>query len=79
VTQIRLFGGRCACCGARVTAQAPTGLEQGSPFGHSVLVNLSLASLSVAGACHQQQQGRISVIAISAPPANVHGANGQAR
>lgn len=36
VTQIRLFGGRCACCGERVTAQAPTGLEQGSPFGPSI-------------------------------------------
>ena len=36
VTQVRLFGGRCACCGERVTAQAPAGLEQGSPFGHSI-------------------------------------------
>ena len=36
VTQIRLFGGRCACCGERVTAQAPSGLEPGSPFGHSI-------------------------------------------
>jgi transposase len=36
VTQIRLFGGCCACCGERVTAQAPAGLEQGSPFGHSI-------------------------------------------
>jgi transposase len=36
VTQIRLFGGRCACCGERVAAQAPAGLEQGSPFGHSI-------------------------------------------
>jgi transposase len=36
VTQIRLFGGRCACCGERVTAQAPAGLEHGSPFGHSI-------------------------------------------
>ena len=36
VTQIRLFGGRCACCGEQVTAQAPAGLEQGSPFGHSI-------------------------------------------
>ena len=25
VTQIRLFGGRCACCGERVTAKAPPG------------------------------------------------------
>jgi transposase len=36
VTQVRLFGGRCACCGERVTAQAPAGLEQGSPFGRSI-------------------------------------------
>ena len=36
VTQVRLFGGRCACCGERVTATAPAGLEQGSPFGHSL-------------------------------------------
>jgi transposase len=36
VTQIRLFGGRCACCGERVTADAPPGLEQGSPFGDSI-------------------------------------------
>jgi transposase len=36
VTRVRLFGGRCACCGERVTARAPAGLEQGSPFGHSI-------------------------------------------
>ena len=36
VTRIRLFGGRCDCCGERVTAQAPAGLEQGSPFGQSI-------------------------------------------
>jgi transposase len=36
ITQIRLFGGRCSCCGERVTAEAPAGLEQGSPFGHSI-------------------------------------------
>ena len=36
VTQIRLFGGRCACCGERATAQAPAGLEPGSPLGHSI-------------------------------------------
>jgi transposase len=35
VTQIRLFGGRCACCGERVTAQPPAGLEPGSPFGQT--------------------------------------------
>ena len=36
VTRVRLFGGRCVCCGERVTAEAPAGLEQGSPFGHSI-------------------------------------------
>jgi transposase len=36
VTRVRLFGGRCACCGERVTAKAPAGLEPGSPFGHSI-------------------------------------------
>ena len=36
VTQVRLFGGRCACCGERVTAAAPAGLEPGSPFGQSI-------------------------------------------
>jgi transposase len=36
VTQVRLFGGRCACCGEQVTADAPTGLQRGSPFGHSI-------------------------------------------
>ncbi len=36
VTQVRLFGGRCACCGERATAEAPAGLEPGSPFGQSI-------------------------------------------
>lgn len=36
VTQVRLFGGRCACCGERVLADAPAGLQPGSPFGASV-------------------------------------------
>jgi transposase len=36
VTQVRRFGGRCACCGERVTAAAPAGLAPGSPFGHSI-------------------------------------------
>jgi transposase len=36
VTQVRLFGGRCACCGDRVSAAAPTGLAPGSPFGQSI-------------------------------------------
>jgi transposase len=36
VTQVRLFGGRCVCCGERVTAEAPAGLEPGSPFGRSI-------------------------------------------
>ena len=36
VTRVRLFGGRCACCGERAVASAPAGLEPGSPFGKSV-------------------------------------------
>jgi transposase len=36
VTQVRLFGGCCACCGEQVTADAPEGLQRGSPFGHSI-------------------------------------------
>ena len=36
VTQVRLFGGRCACCNTRVTAATTAGLEQGSPFGQTV-------------------------------------------
>jgi len=36
VTQVRLFGGRCVCCGERVVAAAPVGLEPGSPFGQSI-------------------------------------------
>jgi transposase len=36
VTRVRLFGGRCACCGARATATSPRGLEPGSPFGQSI-------------------------------------------
>ena len=36
VTQVRLYGGRCACCGVRLTADAPAGLEPGSPFGPSI-------------------------------------------
>ena len=38
VTRVRLFGGRCACCGERATAPAPSGLEPGSPFGQSIAV-----------------------------------------
>ena len=36
VTRVRLFGGRCACCGERATADAPEGLEPGSPFGQPI-------------------------------------------
>ena len=36
VTRVRLFGGRCACCGGRAIAAAPAGLEPGSPFGKSI-------------------------------------------
>jgi hypothetical protein len=33
---MRLFGGRRACCGEWVTAEALAGSEQGSPFGRSI-------------------------------------------
>ncbi len=33
VTRVRLFGGKCACCGAGASAPAPCGLEPGSRFG----------------------------------------------
>ena len=36
VTRVRLFGGRCTCCGERAIAPAPAGLEPGSPFGKSI-------------------------------------------
>jgi len=36
VTRVRLFGGRCTCCGERAIATAPSGLEPGSPFGRSI-------------------------------------------
>ena len=36
VTRVTLFGGSCACCGARAIAAAPPGLELGSPFGQSI-------------------------------------------
>jgi transposase len=36
VTRVRLFGGRCACCGERAVARAPAGFEPGSPFGKSI-------------------------------------------
>ena len=36
VTRVRLFGGRCACCGERAVAAAPEGLAPGSPFGKSI-------------------------------------------
>jgi transposase len=36
VTRVRLFGGRCSCCGERAAAPAPPGLEPGSPFGKSI-------------------------------------------
>lgn len=36
VTRVRLFGGRCPCCGDRAIATAPVGLRPGSPFGRSI-------------------------------------------
>jgi transposase len=36
VTRVRLFGGCCPCCGEPVCAEAPAGLQPGSPFGQSI-------------------------------------------
>jgi transposase len=36
VTRVHLLGGRCGCCGLRAIANAPAGLEPGSPFGRSI-------------------------------------------
>ena len=36
VTRVELYAARCPCCGARVEARAPAGLEPGSPFGPSI-------------------------------------------
>jgi transposase len=47
VTRVRLFGGRCACCGERAVATAPAGLEPGSPFGKSIE--------AIAGSLHYAQ------------------------
>lgn len=33
VTRVTLQGGRCPCCGKRFKAEAPEGLQPGSPFG----------------------------------------------
>jgi len=33
VTRVTLFGGTCPCCRKRFKAEAPAGLEPGSPFG----------------------------------------------
>jgi len=33
VTQVTLLGGRCPCCGKRFKAEAPEGLQAGSPYG----------------------------------------------
>jgi transposase len=33
VTRVTLYGGVCPCCARRFKAEAPTGLEPGSPFG----------------------------------------------
>jgi transposase len=33
VTRVTLFGGTCPCCAKRFKAEAPAGLEPGSPFG----------------------------------------------
>jgi len=33
ITRVTLFGGTCPCCAGKFKAQAPAGLEPGSPFG----------------------------------------------
>jgi transposase len=33
ITRVTLFGGQCPCCARRFRADAPAGLEPGSPFG----------------------------------------------
>src|SRR5208283_1772611 len=33
ITRVRLHGGVCPCCARRFKAEAPAGLEPGSPFG----------------------------------------------
>lgn len=33
ITRVTLFGGTCPCCAKRFKADAPAGLEPGSPFG----------------------------------------------
>jgi transposase len=37
VTRVLRYAGRCPCCGALVLAPVPDGLEDGSPFGVSIL------------------------------------------
>ena len=36
VTRVTLFGGTCPCCRKTFKAEAPTGLEPGSPFGKNL-------------------------------------------
>lgn len=36
VTRVELFGGRCGGCGKRYRAQAPVGMEPGTPFGPGI-------------------------------------------
>lgn len=36
VTRIELFGGRCRGCGRRYRAEAPAGMEPGTPFGPGI-------------------------------------------
>jgi transposase len=47
VTRVVLYGGSCSCCGKRFKAQAPVGLEPGSPFGPNI------QKLAVYLHCHQ--------------------------
>jgi transposase len=56
-TRVRLFGGRCACCGARAVALASGGLEPGSPFGQSIAA--LVVYLHYAHAIGLERAGRI--------------------
>ena len=50
VTQVRRFGGRCACCGESVMAAAPAGLEPGPTFGRSIQLWWSICIMPMPSA-----------------------------
>ncbi len=37
VTRVERYAGHCSCCGGTTLAPVPDGLEEGSPFGPSVV------------------------------------------